>query len=345
MNNMNEETAIARIPNKCDIELVNPLSHISQITVASMQSMHSRRVYAQHIAHFIGSQQPLNREGVATWMQDNKSRGLSAVNQGLAAIKKLAKEAWLRKMISNDDYFALKDLSIYKVSGIKIGNWLPIEGAKKLVELPKRNTVSGTRDAAMFALLLGCGLRREEASLIQWRVYCERDNRMLLSSFEGKGGKSRSVPVPEWARKDLDRWKRTLSKTSAPPLPDTTIMRANAFSGNMHGFAAEAAMVRGRVKDKESQWAGAISSQGIWYLVKKYADLLGVEIRPHDLRRTFAKLLRNAGVELEQIQLMLGHSKLETTEKYLGGRLELELGIAGVDLVESLREGSDEDVA
>lgn len=57
----------------------------------------------------------------------------------------------------------------------------------------------------------------------------------------------------------------------------------------------------------------------IWKLVLKYArqTKLG-KLAPHDLRRTCAKFCRKAGGDLEQIQILLGHSSIQTTERYLG---------------------------
>ena len=46
-------------------------------------------------------------------------------------------------------------------------------------------------------------------------------------------------------------------------------------------------------------------------------------IAPHDLRRTCAKLCRAGGGELEQIQLLLGHASVQTTERYLGTKQDL----------------------
>jgi integrase len=46
-------------------------------------------------------------------------------------------------------------------------------------------------------------------------------------------------------------------------------------------------------------------------------------IAPHDLRRTCAELCHAAGGELEQIQLLLGHASVQTTERYLGTRQDL----------------------
>jgi len=53
--------------------------------------------------------------------------------------------------------------------------------------------------------------------------------------------------------------------------------------------------------------------------VKQYAAKLGFrEVAPHDLRRSCAKLCHAAGGELEQIQFLLGHMSVQTTERYLG---------------------------
>ncbi len=59
--------------------------------------------------------------------------------------------------------------------------------------------------------------------------------------------------------------------------------------------------------------------------VKKYGAEIGrPEIAPHDLRRTYAKLARGAGAQLEQIQITLGHESLDTTRRYLGSELDYQ---------------------
>ena len=59
-------------------------------------------------------------------------------------------------------------------------------------------------------------------------------------------------------------------------------------------------------------------------MLRPYATAVGVPgIAPHDLRRTCAKLCRAAGGELEQIQLLLGHASVQTTERYLGTKQDL----------------------
>jgi site-specific recombinase XerD len=67
-----------------------------------------------------------------------------------------------------------------------------------------------------------------------------------------------------------------------------------------------------------------MSEKVVWQLLQPYALASGLAgIAPHDLRRTTAKLCRAAGGELEQIQLLLGHSSVQTTERYLGTKQDL----------------------
>jgi integrase len=67
-----------------------------------------------------------------------------------------------------------------------------------------------------------------------------------------------------------------------------------------------------------------LSEKVVWQMFKGYAIEAGIRhIAPHHLRRTTAKLCRAAGSELEQIQLLLGHASVQTTERYLGTKQDL----------------------
>ena len=67
-----------------------------------------------------------------------------------------------------------------------------------------------------------------------------------------------------------------------------------------------------------------MSEKVVGQLLIPYAKSAGVPgIAPHDARRTCAKLCRAAGGELEQIQLLLGHASVQTTERYLGTKQDL----------------------
>ena len=59
--------------------------------------------------------------------------------------------------------------------------------------------------------------------------------------------------------------------------------------------------------------------KAVWHIAKESAKRIGVaKLAPHDLRRTCARLCHASGGELEQIQFLLGHVSVQTTERTLG---------------------------
>jgi integrase len=66
----------------------------------------------------------------------------------------------------------------------------------------------------------------------------------------------------------------------------------------------------------------------VWEVVRKAAELADIErLAPHDLRRTCARLCHLAGGELDQIQFLLGHISIQTTERYLGCKQHLRCAV------------------
>ena len=66
----------------------------------------------------------------------------------------------------------------------------------------------------------------------------------------------------------------------------------------------------------------------LWEVVKGAAARVGIEkLAPHDLRRTCARLCHLAGGELDQIQFLLGHVSIQTTERYLGCKQKLRTAV------------------
>ena len=69
------------------------------------------------------------------------------------------------------------------------------------------------------------------------------------------------------------------------------------------------------------------TGKAVWHIVKRAARLAGIAaLAPHDLRRTCARLCHAAGGELEQIQFLLGHVSIQTTERYLGCKTAHPIG-------------------
>ena len=68
--------------------------------------------------------------------------------------------------------------------------------------------------------------------------------------------------------------------------------------------------------------------KGIWHIVVQYARQTSLgKLALHDLRRTCAKLCRKAGGNLEQLELLLGHASIQTTERYLGTVQHLTIAV------------------
>src|SRR5947207_3795971 len=85
-----------------------------------------------------------------------------------------------------------------------------------------------------------------------------------------------------------------------------------------HGKIFRAVSKTGKV------WGEGLSQNVVWYVVRSCCRRAGLErIAPHDLRRTCAKLCYDSGGELEQIQFLLGHASVLTTERYLGCKQNL----------------------
>jgi site-specific recombinase XerD len=62
-------------------------------------------------------------------------------------------------------------------------------------------------------------------------------------------------------------------------------------------------------------WGTEMTEKVVWHVVKQYAGKVGIlKLTPHDLRRSCARLCHRAGGELEQIQFLLGHVSVQTTE-------------------------------
>ncbi len=276
---------------------IDPLTTLLAATVADLPSEHSRRVYSLWLREFIASRHPLNREGVLAFLTDIRDRRLSAasVNQARSAIRKLVVEAEHRELLSERDTRAIRAIKGDPVRGQRVGNWLTLEGVRSLLKMPDRETERGKRNAALLAIMIGTGLRRSEVSRLPWSCYQVREERHCLVDLKGKGNKIRTVPIPDWCRADIDAWR----PYSIGPL---------MFDG--------------------------LTSGGIHWIITEYGERMGVPIRPHDLRRTLARLMKRAGVEIEQISVTLGHQKIETTRRYLGGILELGRLRAGVDQIQ-----------
>src|SRR5207245_3072214 len=131
----------------------------------------------------------------------------------------------------------------------------------------------------------------------------EGDSRWCIVDLVGKNGRVRTIPMPTWVKVAIDSWT----------------LAAGLIAGHVLRPVNRADQAKGE----------RMSEKVVWQLLQPYATAAGVPgIAPHDLRRSCAKMCRAAGGELEQIQLLLGHASVQTTERYLGTKQDLAHGPA-----------------
>ena len=217
----------------------------------------------------------------------------ATVNLRLAAVRALAQEAADQKMLGAVEAAAIQRIRGEKTSGIRMGMWIQKEELDRILLAPDRNTVRGRRDYAMLAVLFATGIRRRELVELQVSTLQQRDGQWGLIDLRGKGGRVRSVSLPLWVKGALSDW-----------LGVTRIVQ---------GFLFRSISRHGRIG------TGQMSDEAVKLILSTYAARQDLErFRPHDARRTCARLCRAANASLEDIQELLGHSSIQTTERYLG---------------------------
>ncbi len=280
------------------------LDRLKRLLLAGMSAANSRRAYARALTDFVewyvreprGPFSKLVVEEYRTHLSTLLAP--STINVRLSAIRKLASQAAEAGLLSAELASGIQRVTGARKLGVRAGNWLTKEQASQLLHAPDVQTLKGKRDRALLALLIGCGLRRSELANLGFRNVQQREGRWVLPDLVGKGGRIRTVPLPAWVKCAIDDW------AAAAGLSEGTVFRSINKSGQM--------------------WGQSITAKVIWWVVLRYAKQVGIpKLAPHDLRRTCAKLCRATGGDLEQIQLLLGHASIQTTEQYLGTRQNL----------------------
>ena len=282
-----------------------PLAAIKSLVLDAVSSSHTRRSYDLALTRFLNWYQlagssGVNKAAVQRYRAALEAEGLSpsSVNVHLSAVRKLAAEAADNGLLAPELAAGIARVRGARKQGIRAGNWLTPEEATAVLNAPDRSTLIGCRDRAILGLMIGCGLRRSELVRLEVNRIQLRDCRWVVPDLVGKGNRLRTVPVPAWVKVLIDRW----------------LDWARVTAGSVFRPLNKAGRVLG----------GHICEDTVWNVVRKYGAQLGKsDLAPHDLRRTCAKLCRIAGGGLEQIQFLLGHTSVQTTERYLGARQDL----------------------
>ena len=187
---------------------------------------------------------------------------------------------------------------LYHEEGIRISNPIKRGAALRMPKpLPKHlrdeevvvlfDGIKKPRDRAIFRVMLRCGLRVEEIANLYISDLDLKRNKIFVRN--GKGGKDRVVYVSQDAYIAIVNYLRVRPLSKAKKL-----------------FLVEKGPYTGK----------PISVRGIQKRMEYYSRITGLDVSCHQLRHTMATQMLNADAEVETIQDLLGHSGINTTERY-----------------------------
>ena len=227
--------------------------------------------------------------------------GKQGIDQARAAIVTLAdllaEAQWI------DDYTAAAMARVRPPraeAGQRPGRWLSTDQLKLLMIAARQIATSENqelRNHVVATMLCTMALRREELAAARWGDLSLQNNRIVMR-VHGKGRKVAVIDVPKVVVRALDRWRRVVSPNAVHPPGHTALVR-RIWKG-------------GRVS------AAGLTPEGIWLIIGAAARAAGIEhVAPHDLRRSVAGALEEAGTPIEKISRLLRHSNVAITERYL----------------------------
>jgi site-specific recombinase XerD len=281
------------------------LDFAKRAVLNTLGSPESKRAYEFAIDDFVAwyCSEPrlaFSKTVVLRYRIELESRRLSSatINLHLAAVRRLAYEAADTGLLSPELAAGIRRVKGDRRVGVRLGNWLTAAQSQILLQAPDAVTLKGRRDRAILAVMLACGLRRSEVATLTMQHLQQREEHWVFADLMGKAAHIRTVPVPGWVKAAIDGWTTAAQITAGP------LFRCVSRQGSI--------------------WGEGITEKVIWHVVKEAAAKVGIaKLSPHDCRRTCARLCHSAGGELEQIQFLLGHVSVETTERYLGCKQRL----------------------
>ena len=212
----------------------------------------------------------------------------ATANKRLSAVRGVLRQAWMLNLIDSEDY--QRALAVRNVKGSRLPAGRALDGGElqALFKACADGSSAGARDAAAFALMFGCGLRRSEAAEAQMDDYDAATGALRII---GKGNKERTVYATGNTLAALEAWL--------------------AIRGRGRG-----SILLGISKGGGTMYAG-MSAQAIMYRLKLRARQASIgECSPHDLRRSFVSAALEGGADLAMVQALAGHANPATTARY-----------------------------
>jgi integrase len=212
------------------------------------------------------------------------------VNAHLAALRSVLKEAWRLGLMSEEQRARACDLKPVRGTTLPAGRSLSVgEKAALSAACQADKGPKGARDAALFALGFGCGLRRAELVALDLADFSPDTGELRVR--RGKGRKARVAHVSPGCRPALDEWIR--------------------LRGDEPG-ALLCPVDKGGTIDRRR-----MTDHAIYLACHRRAEQAGIQaFSPHDMRRTFIGDLLDAGADISVAQQLAGHASVSTTQKY-----------------------------
>jgi integrase len=245
------------------------------------------------------------------------------VNRMLAAVRGVLdvcrKERWLivphdpDYPISQREHFdsLCEHLTSQAPSGKKHGRLITDAEMQQLHFHCAQDGIRGLRDAAIIALGIGAGMRREEIATLRLEHLHLENGRIEV--IDGKGGKDRTTFLLGAARVAVSKWVQARGNAPGPVLVRLVRVRDGFMVGK-----------------KTAQ----LSPHAVWEALVECRKNAGVALfTPHDMRRTFCTRALRAGIAIGIVQDALGHESIETTRGYdLSGIDDMEAAFKNVDI-------------
>ena len=218
---------------------------------------------------------------------------------------KISPRSIKRKFSSLSSYFSYlierKKIKKNPLNGIytpklikKLPTVLSVEEIKKIFKQSENsdNELLGLRDRCIIELLYSCGLRVSE--LCELKVNNIQFDSNVIRFF-GKGNKERIIPLTFYAKEWLEKYL----------YQSRQILSNRKLSDQKYVFL--------------SNNGKRLTRAAIWQSIKKYVNAAGITktVSPHTFRHSFATHLVDGGANLVEIQKLLGHSDISTTEIYV----------------------------
>ncbi len=161
----------------------------------------------------------------------------------------------------------------------------------ELLELPLRSSSpEGLRDKAMLELLYATGMRVSELVALNMS---DIDLAVPTVQCHGKGDRQRTLPINGTAVTSLEEY----FDLARPHLARSATQQTEALFLNHRGKR--------------------LTRQGFWLILKGYAEDLGYDdLTPHTLRHSFAAHMLSNGADIRQVQELMGHASISTTQIY-----------------------------